>query len=117
MSALVPNTSRTAADSALAPSRTTSSPSSKARPRSTRSASRAQTTVLFSVEPSQSPTGFRPPAPRFCRSTEGAFAEFEVDDAEPFMTGCDQRRDLDIAYIAGKLGVARRIVIASPLVG
>ena len=34
-----------------------------------------------------------------------ALAEFEVDDAEPFMTGCDQRRDLDIAYIAGKLGV------------
>jgi hypothetical protein len=25
-----------------------------------------------------------------------ALAEFEVDDAEPFMTGCDQRRDLDI---------------------
>jgi len=46
-----------------------------------------------------------------------ALAEFEVDDAEPFMTGRDQRRDLDIAYIAGKLGVTRRIVIAAPLVG
>ena len=46
-----------------------------------------------------------------------ALAEFEVDDAEPFMTGCDQRRGLDIAYIAGLLGVARRIVIAAPLVG
>ena len=46
-----------------------------------------------------------------------ALAEFEVDDAAPFMTGCDQRRDLDIAYIAGKLGVARRIVIAALLVG
>ena len=36
----------------------TSSPSSNLRPRSTRSASRARTTVLFSVEPSHSPTGF-----------------------------------------------------------
>jgi hypothetical protein len=33
------------------------------------------------------------------------------------MTCCDQRRDIDIADIAGKLGVARRIVIAAPLVG
>src|SRR5918994_620098 len=46
----------------LAPSSTTSSPSSKRRPRSTRSASRAWTTVVFSVEPSQSPTGFLVPS-------------------------------------------------------
>src|SRR6202171_3113371 len=62
MRALAPNTSRTAAERALAPSMTTSSPSSNARPRETRSASRVRTTVLFSVEPSHSPTGFLVPS-------------------------------------------------------
>ena len=43
--------------SALAPSRTTSTPCSTSRPRSTRSASSVVATVAFSVEPSHSPSG------------------------------------------------------------
>src|SRR6478752_3030219 len=39
-----------------------------------------------------------------CRSTGVALAECEVDEAEPGTTGGDQRRALDIAYIAGKFG-------------
>jgi hypothetical protein len=64
-----PNTSRTAPASAFAPSITTSSPSAADRPRSTRSASSARTTVLFSVEPSHSPTGSFVPSAVMARAT------------------------------------------------
>src|SRR4051794_508137 len=52
-----PNTSLTAARSALLPSSTTKTPCSTSRPLPTRSESRCAVTVLFSVEPSQSPSG------------------------------------------------------------
>src|SRR5664280_243570 len=57
-----PKTSLTAARRALLPSRMTRTPCSMSRPRPTRSASRWTVTVLFSVEPSQSPSGILTPS-------------------------------------------------------
>src|SRR5664279_5070834 len=65
MRAAEPNTLRTALVSAVAPSNTNSTPPVVSRPRSTRSASSAVTSVVFSVSPSYSPTGtFLPSRPR-----------------------------------------------------
>jgi hypothetical protein len=57
------------AASALAPSMTHSTPDSVSRPRLTRSANRAVTTVLFSVSPSHSPTGTLVPSVVMTRDT------------------------------------------------
>ncbi len=57
------------AASALAPSMTQSTPDSASRPRATRSANRAVTTVLFSVSPSHSPTGTLVPSVVMTRAT------------------------------------------------
>ncbi len=57
------------AASALAPSMTQSTPEETSRPRATRSAKRAVTTVLFSVSPSHSPTGTLVPSAVMTRAT------------------------------------------------
>src|SRR6266545_2193968 len=57
MSALGPNTARTARSSALPPSMTNSTPREASRPRSAKSATRRVQTALFSVVPSTTPKG------------------------------------------------------------
>jgi|GEM_PF-6133924 len=64
-----PNTFLMPAARALAPSMTHSTPDSVESPRVTRSANRAVTTVLFSVSPSQSPTGTLVPSEVMTRET------------------------------------------------
>src|SRR5271157_1047983 len=64
-----PNTFLMPAARALAPSMTQSTPESVQSPRATRSLNRAVTTVLFSVSPSQSPTGTLVPSEVITRHT------------------------------------------------
>src|ERR1035437_4279750 len=66
MSALSPKTLTTPLASAFAPSSTTRRPASAERPRATRSARSAVTTVLFSVSPNHRPLGtLRPSVAHF----------------------------------------------------
>src|ERR1019366_6256319 len=67
--AVSPNTFLMPAANALSPSMTQSTPDSTSSPRATRSANRAVTTVLFSVSPSQSPTGILVPSVVMSRAT------------------------------------------------